>query len=46
MRSVDERLTRAAIHAVSQWKYTPLLLDDIPVPIVMTVTVSFALSYR
>jgi protein TonB len=34
----------AAIEAVRQWKYTPALLNDRPVPVIMTVTVRFALQ--
>ena len=31
----------AALWAVSQWQYTPTLLDGKPVPVVMTVSVNF-----
>jgi protein TonB len=34
-------LTDAAIAAVRQWRYTPTLLNGIPVPVLMTVTVRF-----
>lgn len=34
-------LDEAAIDAVRQWKYEPTLLNGVPVPIVMTVTVRF-----
>lgn len=37
-------LDRAAIEAVKQWKYEPTLLNEVPVPIVMTVTVVFRLQ--
>ena len=37
-------LDQAAIAAVKQWKYEPTLLNGVPVPIVMTVTVNFALQ--
>lgn len=37
-------LDRAAIDAVMQWKYTPVRLNGTPVPVLMTVTVNFALS--
>ena len=30
-----------AIRAVSQWRYTPVLLDGVPVPIFMTVRINF-----
>ena len=34
-------LDAAAMDAVRQWKYEPTLLNGVPVPIVMTVTVNF-----
>ncbi len=34
-------LTEAASKAVRQWRYEPTLLDGVPVPVIMTVTVSF-----
>ncbi len=34
----------AAITAVRQWRFSPTLLNGEPVPLVMTVTVSFALT--
>lgn len=37
-------LDEAAIDAVRQWEYTPTMLNGLPVPIVMTVTVQFALE--
>lgn len=36
-------LDAAAVAAVAQWQYTPTLLNGTPVPVVMTVTVSFRL---
>ena len=36
-------LNDAALDAVRQWVYTPTLLNGIPVPVIMTVTVTFAL---
>ena len=42
LRSVP-LLDEAAIDAVRQWIYTPTLLNGVPVPIVMTVTVNFRL---
>ena len=37
-------LDNAAIAAVKQWRYEPTLLNGVPVPIVMTVTVNFSLQ--
>lgn len=37
-------LDEAAIEAVRQWEYTPTLLNGVPVPVIMTVTVKFKLS--
>jgi protein TonB len=34
-------LDEAALEAVRQWVYSPTLLDGVPTPVVMTVTVSF-----
>ena len=37
-------LNQAAIDAVRQWQYSPTLLNGVPVPVIMTVTVQFTLS--
>jgi protein TonB len=37
-------LDRAALDAVRQWEFTPTLLNGVPVPLVMTVTVQFSLQ--
>jgi periplasmic protein TonB len=37
-------LDEAAIEAVRQWQFTPTMLNDQPVPVVMTVTVTFTLQ--
>jgi protein TonB len=37
-------LDRAAIEAVRQWRYSPLLLNGQPERFVLTVTVSFSLD--
>lgn len=37
-------LDEAAISAVRQWTFTPALLNGVPIPVVMTVTVRFALE--
>ena len=36
----------AAIEAVRQWRYQPLLLNGVPVPFIATVTVQFNLLDR
>jgi len=43
LRSVP-LLDEAAIEAVRQWTYTPTLLNGVPVPIIMTVTVNFTMQ--
>jgi len=37
-------LDQAAIDAVRQWEYTPTLLNNVPTPVIMTVTVTFNLN--
>jgi protein TonB len=37
-------LDQAALDAVRQWVFTPTLLNGVPVPVVMTVTVTFTLK--
>jgi protein TonB len=37
-------LDEAAVAAVRQWRYTPTLLSGVPVPVIMTVTVTFKLQ--
>jgi protein TonB len=37
-------LDQAAIEAVSQWQYQATLLNNVPVPVIMTVTVTFTLG--
>ena len=37
-------LDEAALKAVRQWRYTPTLLNGIPVSVIMTVTVTFTLD--
>jgi protein TonB len=37
-------LDQAALEAVRQWEYTPTLLNGVPVPVIMTVTVNFTLQ--
>jgi protein TonB len=37
-------LDASALDAVRQWEFTPTLLNGVPVPVIMTVTVQFTLS--
>src|SRR5882672_2393700 len=37
-------LAAAALDAVRQWQFTPTLLNGVPVPVIMTVTVNFTLQ--
>jgi periplasmic protein TonB len=39
-------LIDAAVEAVRQWIYTPTLLNGVPVPVLMDVTVTFSLTDR
>ena len=43
LRSVP-LLDQAAVDAVMQWEFTPTLLNGVPVPVIMTVTVNFTLT--
>jgi protein TonB len=43
LRSVP-LLDEAAMAAVRQWRYTPTLLNGVPVPVLMTITVRFTLN--
>ncbi len=43
LRSIPA-LDPAAIDAVRQWRYEPTLLNGVPGPIIMTVTVNFSLN--
>ena len=36
-------LDQAALDAVRQWEYTPSLLNGVPVPVLVTVTINFTL---
>jgi TonB family protein len=42
--TVDQRLVSAAVSAVSQWQYQPTLLNNEPVEVITTITVSFRLN--
>ena len=33
---------QAAMEAVSQWQYTPTRLNNVPIPVIMTITVQFS----
>jgi TonB family protein len=44
IRSAHPQLNFAGLHAVSRWRFTPTLLDGRPVPVIMTVTVTFSLQ--
>jgi len=37
-------LDQAALDAVVQWEFTPTLLNGVPTPVLMTVTVQFTLT--
>lgn len=37
-------LNQAALEAVRQWRYTPTTLNNVPVPVIMTVTVRFNMN--
>ena len=37
-------LAAEALRSVVQWRYTPTLLNGVPVPVIMTVTVNFRLN--
>jgi protein TonB len=37
-------LDEAAIEAVRQWEFAPTLLNGVPIPVIMTVTVQFTLQ--
>ena len=39
-------LDGAALDAVRQWEFTPTLLNGVPVPVILTVTVNFTLQDR
>ncbi|MCC7043823.1 MAG: TonB family protein [Acidobacteria bacterium] len=43
LRSIPD-LDQAAINAVREWRYQPTLLNGVPVAVMMTVTVNFALQ--
>lgn len=46
LRSRNPLLDQAAIDALKQWRYRPLVLNGIPTPFVLTVTFSFSFGVR
>jgi len=40
---VDPELARAAVEAVSQWRYSPTLLNGEPIEVETTIMVNFKL---
>jgi TonB family protein len=43
IRGVDMALDYSALQAVMGWRFTPTLVENVPVPVLMTVTVNFRL---
>ncbi len=41
---VDPDLARSAVEAVSQWRYTPTLLNGEPIEIETTIDVNYSLQ--
>jgi protein TonB len=39
-------LDQAAIDAVKQWRYKPLVLNGVPTPFVLTVTLTFSIKSK
>ncbi|SPF48391.1 hypothetical protein SBA4_3900001 [Candidatus Sulfopaludibacter sp. SbA4] len=44
VNTVDPRLAKAALDAVSQWQYQPALLNGEPVETITTITLDFKLD--
>ena len=44
MRKSIPLLDEAARDAVLQWEFTPMTIDGVPAPLVMTLTVNFKLK--
>ncbi len=44
VKSPHELLSKAAVEAVKQWKYEPMLIKGKPMPIIFTVTMTFKLK--
>ena len=45
-RSVDDQLDMAVVEAVRQWQFVPTMLNGVPTPSLIAVTVEFALGVR
>lgn len=43
LRSIPQ-LDQAALDAVKQWEFTPTLLNGVPTPVMMTITIQFSLG--
>ena len=41
---IDPDLARSAVEAVSQWRYTPTLLNGEPIEVDTTITVNYSLA--
>jgi len=41
---IDPELSRAAVEAVSQWRYRPTLLNGEPIEVDTTIKVNFTLA--
>jgi protein TonB len=44
IKSVDPSLGEAAINAIKQWEYAPLIVDGKPKAFIVSVTINFALE--
>jgi TonB family protein len=44
LRAIDPALNAAALEAVTQWEFAPTMLDDMPMAIIMSVTVNFSIQ--
>ena len=44
LQSPSQLLEFPAVAAVRQWEFAPTLLNGVPVPVIMTVTVNFSLQ--
>jgi protein TonB len=46
LRARHPFLDRAAVEALRQWQYTPLVLNGIRTPFVLTVTFNFSVAHK